>query len=356
MSYTEHYTCVASYSGSKTISCPASDHSYTQTVHYSGTVPVSVNITVDSIPFDHSVAGTKTALGVVAAALGTAQAAQVATIHKESQRVAQTVTKNFFRIVGSEVSSRIAGFKSSMQSMVGLLSQEGASIEHVHEQMDGDYHAIKRRYLRIFDTLDKELERRILELDRPAFTISQRAMRDVVVSPFVQQAGQALVHSANAEVAPSKIACAHTKGLVASALDDLGTTCQQIQTYARQTGDLLGGEAQSALIMQPVVFSVEENLNDAGSRVVVHQAQHAESDQVRREVMRFVGTRPEQDWCAPSPQDQQAIDDEFARRVDAYASEADAQGSASAVDRGRVSALMMELYRGAHTQTTYDAS
>ena len=351
MSYTEHYSTSISYSGSVSYSYPASEHGGSGTVHYSGSVPVNIEVEVNTLPFEESVDGAKLALAGVTGALTAAEAAQVAAIQEAGQTIARSATQGFFSVLKSEMSSRVAEFSSAMRSCMGLILEEARAIENVHQQMDADYHAIKGRYQRIFGELDRELDRRIKELDRSAFQLSERSMRGVVAAPLLERATQAYTQMGDAGIVPLKLGCANTKSRTSDALGNLGEVCDMIGTYECTVDAVMAeGAGEEEVTYLPVVYAVQSDLTTGAPRTVVCQSPVG-NDATRNAVMSFVARQTDTSWVPPTAQQRGAVEDGFLRRIEGYANNAD--DAPAGLDRDRVCRLMLSLYRQAGTRTTY---
>lgn len=324
MSYSETYSSSVHYSGSVTVSYPASETGGSKTVDYSGDIPVNITIHVDTDAFDQSVDGTNTALAVVAGALTTAQAAQVAEVTRAGEQIAQTATQGFFRLLANEMSAQTSEFSSSCKASAGLLTEEAQQVSHIHEQMVADYRAIKSRYLRIFHELDRELDRRVRELDREAFALSKQGMRDVVGGPYVESAAAVVLQGQDVSAIQLRLQTARTKHGAAASLDALGEVCGYLGDYAREVNGLMEQtQGAEGTIYAPVVYAQEHDLDARGERVVVHGGDLAQGHKVTRAVI---------SRCAQSGQshdaskgldgrtasEQEALDQSFMRLLERY--------------------------------------
>lgn len=343
MSYSERHTGTVSYSGSKTVHYPASEHGGSITVHYSGTVPVGITINVQTGPFDRSVSETNTSLGLVAGAVAATEAAQVAEITRAGNQIAQTAINGFFRVLSSEMSAQMSEFSSSMKSCVGLLAEEGRQVEHIHAQMDADYHRIMARYVRLFDELDRELDRRVHELNRPAFQICQHAMRETVAQPYAAFAARAATHEGDIAQTTLKLTCAQSKQRVSSSLGSLGDMCDYLCDYQDKVSDAMCDETGEGDVLMPVVYTLQKDLDAPSERVVVHGGDSGLEQCAARGVIAHVASTSDGDWQALTPADQQAIDASFMRLVED--SDASLGNDVASERQERVRRMMVELYR-----------
>lgn len=95
MSYTRSFTKTIAVHYSGSVSYPASQSG--GTTSYSGTAyeTVTVNVNVDTDPFDASVAQCNTGVGMLTGSVVATEAAQVASIGEAAQKVGSTIVKGF---------------------------------------------------------------------------------------------------------------------------------------------------------------------------------------------------------------------------------------------------------------------
>jgi hypothetical protein len=177
MSYTRSYREIITVSGSKTVSVsyPASQNGGTTsaTVNYTEEVPVNVNIDVDTLPFDNSVAHCNTNVNLLTGAVVATEAAQVISIDQNSKKVADTVITGFFGYIRYEISQQVAELVQTIDA--NLMHLKGLAVECLSkkEQMEVDFLRISGRYAKIFDDLNHEVANRVYELDKPAFVFKK---------------------------------------------------------------------------------------------------------------------------------------------------------------------------------------
>lgn len=173
MSYRQSFTKTipVHYSGSKTVSVGES----TTTVYYSGTVyeQVTVNVNVDTDSFDHSIRECNGSVGVLTGSVVATEAAQVNSIREKSRQIGSTIIAGFFSTVQSEISQQIAELTSQIEATLIHLKEMAQRCISKQKQMEVDYGRLASRYSAIFDDLNKELENRIYEIDRPTFKFKE---------------------------------------------------------------------------------------------------------------------------------------------------------------------------------------
>jgi len=175
MSYSRSFSKQISIYYSGSVSYPASQSG--GSASYSGTAyeNVTVNIEVDTTPFDSSVAGCNNSVNLLTGSVVATQAAQVASIDKNSKKIAGTIVDGFFGYIRSEISQQVMELAQRIDAHLIHLRELAKSCVAKQKQMETDYNRISSRYLKVFDDLNKELENRIFELNKPAFVFKNNS-------------------------------------------------------------------------------------------------------------------------------------------------------------------------------------
>ena len=177
MSYKRSFskTIPVHYSGSKTVS--VSEGTRSVTVNYSGTVyeNVNVNIDVDTRSFDAGVANCNDSVNLLTGAVVATETAQIVSIDRNAKKVGSTIVEGFFKTIRTEISQQIMELSQQIDSHLMHLRELAAACEAKKKDMEDDYNKTSSRYLKIFDDLNKELENRIFELNKPAFVFKRNS-------------------------------------------------------------------------------------------------------------------------------------------------------------------------------------
>lgn len=169
MSYTRPYHETVSTTVS--ISYPKSENG--GTISKEVRIPVDINIFVDTQPFDASVHNVNTSVDLLTGAVVATEAAEIASRHRNSKKVADTILDGFFSYIRSEISQQVAELSQNIDAHLMHLKELMNSCLRKKAQMEGDYQRISNRYSKIFEDLNQELSNRIYELDKPAFVFKK---------------------------------------------------------------------------------------------------------------------------------------------------------------------------------------
>lgn len=113
--------------------------------------------------------------GTTAAVVGM----KVAVIKAEqdaADHVCSNVNKGFYTLIHSQISQKIAKLHSDVDSHIMKLNQLRKQLLAIKGRMERDYGMISQRYIKLFNGLNKNLEQRVFELDKP---IMEFAMKDI---------------------------------------------------------------------------------------------------------------------------------------------------------------------------------
>ncbi|MCL2284277.1 MAG: hypothetical protein FWC26_13255 [Fibromonadales bacterium] len=175
MSYTRTYSGSVYCSGTERY--PASQHG--GTVSWSHNEPVHITIYVDTDAFDSSVSSCENSVDVLTTSVVATKAAQIAEIKSSADKVSSSIIKGFFSTVSSEISQQIAALENEKNSTLLHLTQIAKKVIALKTQMEGDYHRITERYVKVFEDLNNELENRILHLDSKIFEFEKIAAENI---------------------------------------------------------------------------------------------------------------------------------------------------------------------------------
>lgn len=132
-------------------------------------IPVTIDIEVDTRPFDRSVESCNSNVNLLTGAVVATEAAQVVSIKENSEKVAGTIVNGFFGYIRSEISQQINELTQNIDAQLMHLKELSLACVDKKRQMDVDFTRISSRYIKIFDDLNQELFNRIHELDKPTF-------------------------------------------------------------------------------------------------------------------------------------------------------------------------------------------
>ena len=177
MSYRRNYRerLAVPYSGKVRYSYPPSEKGGSGRVPYSGIAyeDVFINIELDTDEFDDSVENCNDNVNLLTGAVVATEVAQIASIHKNSGRIAKTIVDGFFAYIRSEISQQITELMQSIDSQLMHLRELSKAVVDKKQQMEGDFLRISSRYIKTFNSLNSELSNRIYELDKAAFAFKK---------------------------------------------------------------------------------------------------------------------------------------------------------------------------------------
>jgi hypothetical protein len=143
----------------------------TVSVNYSQTVPINVNIHVDTNSFDNSISSANGQINLLTGAIVATEAVHIAAKIKRSQEISNTVVNGFFGLIRSEINQQVTEIKPRIEALFIELGQYQQACIEKKQQLQNDFERISERYSKIYEDLDKEVKTRIFNLNRSAIDV-----------------------------------------------------------------------------------------------------------------------------------------------------------------------------------------
>ena len=131
---------------------------------------------VDTAPMAAELHSVSNHLKGTTAAVVTMQTAVIAAENKGANKVCSNVNRGFFTLMRSQISQKIANKQSRVEALIMQLGQQKRQLLSIKTNMEREYGRIAERYLRIFTSINKELESRIRQIDQPVFELVNKHM------------------------------------------------------------------------------------------------------------------------------------------------------------------------------------
>lgn len=269
MSYSRTYSGSVYYSGSVSVSYPASEHGGSTTAHYSGSVPVSVNLYVDTSPFDSSVRSCSASVNNLNGAVVAMNASQVASINKASENISSHVISGFFNMIKSELGQNMAALLAKFKAVFELLTENSARVEKQQLVMQDDYSRISGRYTKIFSDLDEELEKRVAALDKNVFEISRRIQGEQLNNETAKKVAQFVLGTNEDDILQQELLVANTKSKVLNAMQKMSGNVVQQAVYSNQVKNILedSNVKNPEENYVPVIFTESSDFDADGTKI-----------------------------------------------------------------------------------------
>jgi hypothetical protein len=229
-----------------------------------------LQFTVDTTPMAHSVDTAKGHLNAVTVAVTTMEAAVIATERKASQKICDNVDNGFYMLVKSQISQKAVAAYTEMTSKNVILLQLVKALEGVKRQMEADFNMISRRYAKLFGSLNKALETRIKELDRPAMRLAEIRKRIVFdklkddSSMVFSVSGEALPLAQTAMSGKLKQKTKDAMLTLSGSIDESRSYSEKVNSILLKDGDFAGDSDERFL---PAIFFVSDSLLNPNDNV-----------------------------------------------------------------------------------------
>jgi hypothetical protein len=199
----------------------------------------------------------------VTAAVATMEAAVIASEKAASRTICENVDKGFYTLVKSQISQKAVAAYTEMTSKEMTLVQLSKALDNVKRQMEADYQMIARRYTKLFASLNKALEIRVQELDRPAMKLAE--IKKSFLFDKLKDNGATMICAANDITSVSEIALGgKLKQKTKTTLQTLSTQVSQDDSYTEKVSAILLKKERGThhdTFLPAVFFSGESSLH-----------------------------------------------------------------------------------------------
>jgi hypothetical protein len=222
----------------------------------------NLHFTVDTTPLARTVDSVKGHVNGVTAAVTTMEAAVIATELNATKTICENVDNGFYTLVKSQISQKAVAAYTEMTAKEMTLVQLTRALENVKRQMETDYQMIARRYTKLFASLNKALETRVQELDRPAMKLAE--IKKTVLFDKLKDNGAAMICAANDIVLASETALSgKLKQKTKTTLQTLSDQVNEGASYTEKVSGILlredGDAGNDSLSYLPAIFFSSES-------------------------------------------------------------------------------------------------
>jgi hypothetical protein len=216
-----------------------------------------LHFTVDTSPLARTVDSVEGHVNGVTVAVTTMEAAVIATEREASRTICENVDNGFYALVKSQISQKAVAAYTEMTAKEMTLVQLTKALENVKRQMEADYQMIARRYTKLFASLNKALETRVQELDRPAMKLAE--IKKTVLFDKLKDNGTAMICAADDIVSASETALGgKLKQKTKTTLQTLSNQVIEGASYTEKVSGILlreeGDAGHDSLSYLPAIF------------------------------------------------------------------------------------------------------
>jgi hypothetical protein len=220
------------------------------------------NFTVDTSPMAETINSVKRHVTGVTAAVTAMEAAVIATERQASKTICENIDNGFYVLVKSQISQKAIAAYTEMTVKEMTLLQLSKALDSVRHQMEADYNMISARYAKLFTSLDKALETRVRELDRPAMRFAE-IKKGVILGKLKNSCSTLLCASTDVCRFAETAIAGKLKHKIKAVMETLSGEAKQGETYSRKIKNILSDEAagndQNNCCYLPVVLATMES-------------------------------------------------------------------------------------------------
>lgn len=131
-----------------------------------------INCHVDTTPMAQTVGTVSKHVNGTTAAVVAMKGAVIAAEKEGADHVCSKINHGFHSLMQSQISQKTAALQSEVDSLLLKLNHQRKQVKAMRDRMERDYQRTCSRYIKIFTTINRSLEQRITEVDRPVITFA----------------------------------------------------------------------------------------------------------------------------------------------------------------------------------------
>lgn len=327
MSYTRSYSSSINVTGSIDVSYPPSELGGSKTVRYEQKVPVTIDVTVATEPFDNSISNAGICADGLTASVTAMSAANCAAISQCSDQISDSLINGFYNLIQNDITTKKAENNTMVQTKSALLLEHSKAVQNKHDRMLADVERERAKFGKVFNDLDKELERRITEINKPAFKLSKKVRDEVVFKPYLSKAAAAADQLGQRSNNSGKIAVAGLRQKVAIVLQNLSNSLHNNLMYRHMMRNILWNRSidkEQQLSYIPVAYCISEDIESTRSICQCYVSDNANRNSILASVNSYVSESNKLESNAIPDEEIKLIDQAFSSMVqDSYTNLAD---------------------------------
>lgn len=198
----------------------------------------SIDCVLDTNPMANSISSVSKHIDGTTAAVVGMKAAVIKAEAEAADHVCDNVNRGFFTLIRSQISQKLAKLQSEVDSHLMNLNQQRKQLLALKSRMERDYNMICSRYLKLFTTINRNLETRVAELDRPVMNFAMRDMDQISNRPRLLTATVPVSQNESVTTA-QRISASNVKYRANRAIQSINMFLDQSMTLQEITSQIL---------------------------------------------------------------------------------------------------------------------
>lgn len=230
-----------------------------------------IDCVIDTKPMAHEISTVSNQIKGTTAAVVSMKAAVIRAEQEAADHVCENVNKGFYSLIHSQISQKIAALQSNVDSHYMRLNQLRRQLIALQGRMERDYGLIAHRYNKLFNGLNKNLQMRVFELDKPTINFAVKDVNSITNRPKLLTS---LVPLSQSE------SLALSQRIIASNMKNRGY--QVIESMSQ----FLGGMKEQKELTDRIMLTSNRTDNDATYMVpvIISESNYDKYGNLRKEV------------------------------------------------------------------------
>ena len=293
---------------------------------------------VDTQPMADKINTMSTQVKKTTAAVVSMEAAVILAEKEGADKVCKNVNRGFFTMIQSQISQKIASHYSRVEALMMQLRQQKRRLFGIKNNMTKENGRLSERYFKLFNNINKELERRIKELDRPVFDLVNKEMATTTNRMHSLAGWSGLVQKEDLAQGESLV-LSHLKVDAAKAIEESSSFLRHMAYQKKLTDSIMisnpfGNESHSCEAPVAITETVSDRSGISMKKVTVcNGLSKSEAQRINDSLSR------NEDLPWKNGGDLKQVEEEFMKMLE------------SSSDSKRVKDMMRKIYQGDTPQT-----
>ena len=225
-----------------------------------------IDCVIDTKPMANEINTVSTHIKGTTAAVVSMKMAVIAAEQEAANHVCDNVNKGFYTLIHSQISQKIAKLQSDVDSQLMKLNQQKKQLLAIKTRMERDYGMISNRYHKLFTGLNKNLQQRVFELDKPTVQFAVKEITSISNRPKLLTSTVPIVQS-EALAISQRILASNMKNRGMAVIESMSKFLSDMKEQKELTDKIMLKSCRvdsNAQYMLPVVYA-ESNYDKFGN-------------------------------------------------------------------------------------------
>ncbi len=271
-----------------------------------------VNINVDTYPLAQKVDGVTASVATVGTAVTLMQNKLVQTEMESAEKVSNNVTYGFYLLSRNQFAQKAIDYENEVVNAAMEFTSYSKRLSDVKARMQKDYSFISSRYYKHFDRINRNMGKRLSDMDRHVFQICSDC-KDEMGSRSIAACSNSITYANDIVPMVELLDLNILKRRTSRIINILNGMVSSKKTLQRQFRNCLGNDKEPGTVYVPVVVFESQSMADKDRKNSSVMVPNFPNSKLTQDVTErsyenlFVSDK----WVDPSEKDRKKLKEQF---------------------------------------------